>query len=1110
MWSMLVLMGGVSALWAQSGDAYRVLGNSILVDRPAHWENWVYQNDLVSALSVPLRNADLFQIDSQGLRPVFFRRKINVAPNAGQFTYTDLVRAAGASTQGGAAAKSNPGLAGRLIDDDLSTYWEPSAPASYEGRLQEGGDFTVEGLRKWEVEIDLGRLVYADSITVVFPAGQFGEQFLGEPVKSFALFASMGERFPFPLGNNLKFSIVGQLATGFAAGKVVGTAQCVRDESAGYAGGTQCADVSGGGSGGQLVYTPGTEDRYVQVTFPLSPLDRADWDLDGIPDISGAFIQYVRLKITDSDLWRDAFLGAGEEGRLAYQALPPERQGAKVYQRQTAGGLLVELQDDAGGLSAREKYEVLSQEKRGSILYFAREVPRISEIQVWAKGDNYSLQPERRAGGSYENGGLGAPELATDGLYDTEWQANTWSPIYEKGTAWWDLGAVFWVDDMYVVTKRVQAYSNLEGAFAGPNILVSDGTLLNPLRMQQLSDFPQLEESLKWDNIIPAQHVDNRTPRVRIFHESLGRRKVRFLQVRDIDVSGQWSGRYGFLATPAEIHLYGEGYPVSVWAYSPPIALKDGQGNFLRKTLPRIAWQGEALVRRPDPLSGQLIEQAEPLEDHPQVRLQLQTRTSDQIDTNYTYFEVVEIEGAQERSEIPRQAYEALVLEWRAWEYWQSLPSSRQHESRKDDDGDGQEDEDPIDFVDNDGDGKIDEDGPKLRRPPRTSPERSGVLTPGGWSEWSASYEPSAGRYEATITSPNPRKFVQVRLNIRSEDPVKTGRVGALRIELAPPLSLEVAGELALLTPVGLERPMGGVEVGGEDYGPPREIDPLSQQRFSYFVRAAGPDPLDSSVRQGFDEVLLVVPGGARLAGVRLGQVRVGQTPSRLDPTQVQTTAQATVFGQSFVADGEGVWRTGSGQVLQVLSAGRDSVWVRFPFSVNGGLALGMHALVEVQFWAQSFREGVEWRGFIRASGGEAGLFQRVDAEGKDATELVDSGTGRVSLQRLGGGLIRQVSLSGVLTPNGDGINDEVVVRFALVKVLEDRPLEVGVYDLGGRLVGRGRSGGVMGKVGEQEFVWDGRDLGGGVVAPGLYVCRVRVKADQGDDQVLRLIHVAY
>ena len=195
----------------------------------------------------------------------------------------------------------------------------------------------------------------------------------------------MGERFPFPLGNNLQFSLVAEASTG-----VVGS------------------------DGVETVAVPGTEDRYVQMTFPFSPLDTADWDEDGRPDISGSFVQYIRIKATGSDLWRDSFLGEGDEARLAYEALPEEQRGALVYQRQTAGGLLVEIQDDTN-LTAREKYQTLPEEKRGPILYYVKEVPRIAEVQVWAKGDNYSLQPEQRGGASFEHGGLGTPSLATDG-----------------------------------------------------------------------------------------------------------------------------------------------------------------------------------------------------------------------------------------------------------------------------------------------------------------------------------------------------------------------------------------------------------------------------------------------------------------------------------------------------------------------------------------------------------------------------------------------------------------------------------------------------------------------------------------------------------------------
>ena len=148
---------------------------------------------------------------------------------------------------------------------------------------------------------------------------------------------------------------------------------------------------------------------------------------------------------------------------------------------------------------------------------------------------------------------------------------------------------------------------------------------------------------------------------------------------------------------------------------------------------------------------------------------------------------------------------------------------------------DGANDEDPIDLIDNDGDGLIDEDGKKLRRAPRSSFAKDGELAFVGWSEWSEGYLSTNGLNEAAITSPNPRKFVQVRVNISSEDPFKTARIRELRIELAPPLALELAGELALVRDEGSTKRLTNLDVLPTDYTLPRDINPLKPQQFSYF-----------------------------------------------------------------------------------------------------------------------------------------------------------------------------------------------------------------------------------------------------------------------------------
>ena len=100
------------------------------------------------------------------------------------------------------------------------------------------------------------------------------------------------------------------------------------------------------------------------------------------------------------------------------------------------------------------------------------------------------------------------------------------------------------------------------------------------------------------------------------------------------------------------------------------------------RPLPRIAWEGDVIVRETDPLTGQAIERIEPLDLHPDVRLQVQTRTSEQTDTNFTYYQVVTVAGNEERTEVSKEVYDEIALEWTAWEIWQTLPASQKDTPR--------------------------------------------------------------------------------------------------------------------------------------------------------------------------------------------------------------------------------------------------------------------------------------------------------------------------------------------------------------------------------------------------------------------------------------------
>ena len=104
--------------------------------------------------------------------------------------------------------------------------------------------------------------------------------------------------------------------------------------------------------------------------------------------------------------------------------------------------------------------------------------------------------------------------------------------------------------------------------------------------------------------------------------------------------------------------------------------------------------------------------------------------------------------------------------------------------------------------------------------------------------------------------------------------------------------------------------------------------------------------------------------------------------------------------------------------------------------------------------------------------------------------------------------LIADLSISSpVLSPNGDGINDSVVIRFVAFKV-EQRTPRAHLFDLAGRPIAElappTRDGAAY------AFTWDGRTAQGERAPPGTYLCRIDLGADAGDDTALRLIAVAY
>ena len=94
------------------------------------------------------------------------------------------------------------------------------------------------------------------------------------------------------------------------------------------------------------------------------------------------------------------------------------------------------------------------------------------------------------------------------------------------------------------------------------------------------------------------------------------------------------------------------------------------------------------------------------------------------------------------------------------------------------------------------------------------------------------------------------------------------------------------------------------------------------------------------------------------------------------------------------------------------------------------------------------------------------------------------------------------------VTPNGDGIHDEIEIRYALFGLPESVPVELRVHRMDGALLVTLPQGEQM--AGLHTVRWDGRDEAGRLAQPGMYLVSVSVLAEQRNDLSIRPVGVAY
>lgn len=334
----------------------------------------------------------------------------------------------------------------------------------------------------------------------------------------------------------------------------------------------------------------------------------------------------------------------------------------------------------------------------------------------------------------------------------------------------------------------------------------------------------------------------------------------------------------------------------------------------------------------------------------------------------------------------------------------------------------------------------------------RLPPSRKGEIkfesNPGAdWSTFSVPY----ARSGQEITSPSPRQYMEMRVTLLTARADTAATLRSIQLNMSDPVAERLLGEVYPL------------RVGTTG----------SAEEFSYFIR-----PILAGASQGIDEVMIQATAGTEmeLLGVRHGT----------DSDFENGTATEVAAAQ-----------------LTVVETAADTLQFMLPQRLDRGTDL-----IEVRYRASIFGNSGSFRGFARDNT-DSEFWQRIDTG--DATELVSSSSVTV-LALAGSEVISGLTTStDVVTPNGDGINEQIVFSFTVARLGSQTPVRLRIYDLSGRMVReieelRADPRGAYG------IPWDGTD-GQGPVPPGVYLARIEVSVDSdaaGRSSLQRVVYVAY
>lgn len=699
--------------------------------------------------------------------------------------------------------------------------------------------------------------------------------------------------------------------------------------------------------------------------------------------------------------------------------------------------------------------------------------PRLAEVEVWSAGDNILLDAIER-GGQVTEPGIGGASTAADGDILSGWIAFAWSPYRPRATMFIDLGTKFWVDSYQLI-------SWLDTANAGPMYGLatwgSDG-----------SKAP--DGTFIWTLLSPKWREQN-LERLLYMEDRFERQKIRYIQMRNIDITGSRQGAYGAYGLVSELLIYGEGYVPEVTLTSPLIGLG------VARNLSSIEWD----VDTPEG-----------------TRFEIQTRTGDELREAKHFYNTA---GA----EVTEKQYNRLPGFSKGGVTTERLPGS------------GWSNWSPTYLV----------SGQAITSP---SPRRYLMV-------------------RAMLRSDDPETFGTLRsINVRFVDPVARRILGEIS-----PGSVKAAASRTFsffIRPTFTMASPGEKESEGFDQiliqAPasvnmvPREVvlipDSISvEQLYGEFLSEEERAKLSAQTGEIFspsnglevmptapDSMLLRVPRvikGEQNTSPLIYYRRVKEVATDESGVPLDSTAY-----RALKADERGsirYYRLQGGKEYPISRATYEiyprAYVVRYyrlseqgeeeqiPFDTQGvplgrvaynrlktaekGAVVAVGKLVEVQFDAAVFLNGSVFKGAV-AHSAVPNSWQRVDPG--DATGLAREQTTTVAVA-VEEEIVGDIEIQpGVITPNGDGVHEQAVISFTILKLNADRTVRVKIYDLSGRLV-QNLTDSIPPREsvnGRYEIPWNGEDSGGQKVSPGAYVCRITVEADTGRSTTSRMIYVVY